>query len=101
MTTVAEALADMSKWEDVATELYVRGITGLPGNALSCPVAKYLAPFGDCCVVSDGENPADAEVSEYLRYGEVIHRLPANVNQFVGDFDANRHPELDARNVEN
>lgn len=102
MSTVAAALADMSKWEDVATELYVRGIVGVPEQAFSCPVANYLAEFGDCLVLSDSEDPSsDAEVSEFLRYGERIHRMPANVNRFVIDFDNNRHPELDARNVEN
>lgn len=102
MSTVAAALAEMSEWEDVATELYVRGITGRPGQAMSCPVAKYLAPFGECAVVGDSSATTDGEVTEFFSHKSATnHLLPANVNQFVIDFDNNRYPELDARNVEN
>jgi hypothetical protein len=93
---IRNALYDMATWNSVAEELMTRGIRGSNKSGDACPVAVYLRglTLSRCpnlmLVVTN--KTVVFKANKYHRMS--ILTLPANVTNFIREFDNGKYPAL-------
>ncbi len=71
---------------EIRTLMHQEGITGAPGMANACPLARFLQDKTSTAYVSVG--------ASIISFDERIEEIPDSMLAFVMYFDAENYPEL-------
>lgn len=93
MRNPEDVVAELNSWENVADELYKRGVKGTRDHCHACPIATFLCDETGWNTEVDATNVVFTDPNDTRRPVEFC--LSEQATRFIYRFDDGEFPDLD------